>query len=48
MLTLAVLGQLHATANWGAIAREWIDASPPRTELGRQEAAFYGTGAGAP
>lgn len=41
-LTLAVLGQLRATANWGAIAREWIDGSPPRTELGRQEAAFYG------
>ena len=40
-LTLAVLGQLRATANWGAIAREWIDGSPPRTELGRQEAAFY-------
>ncbi len=40
-LTLAVLGQLRVTANWGGIAREWIDGSPPRTELGRQEAAFY-------
>ncbi len=40
-LTLAVLGQLRATANWGGIAREWIDGSPPRTELGREEAAFY-------
>ena len=24
MLTLAVLGQLRATANWHRIAREWI------------------------
>ncbi|MBJ7328773.1 MAG: AarF/ABC1/UbiB kinase family protein [Solirubrobacteraceae bacterium] len=40
-LTLAVLGQLRATANWGAIAREWIDGSPPVTELGREEAEFY-------
>lgn len=41
MLTLAVLGQLRATANWGAIAREWIYGAEPRTELGRQEAEFY-------
>jgi predicted unusual protein kinase regulating ubiquinone biosynthesis (AarF/ABC1/UbiB family) len=42
LLTLAVLGQLHATANWHRIAREWIYGDPPVTELGRQEAAFYG------
>ncbi len=41
-LTLAVLAQLGATANWHAIAREWMYGDPPRTELGRQEAAFYG------
>jgi predicted unusual protein kinase regulating ubiquinone biosynthesis (AarF/ABC1/UbiB family) len=41
MLTLAVLGQLRATANWHRIAREWIYDDPPVTELGRQEAAFY-------
>lgn len=41
MLTLAVIGQLRATANWGAIAREWIFGDPPRTELGREEAEFY-------
>src|SRR3954468_6961407 len=41
MLTLAVLGQLRARANWHRIAREWIYGDPPVTELGRQEAAFY-------
>jgi predicted unusual protein kinase regulating ubiquinone biosynthesis (AarF/ABC1/UbiB family) len=41
MLTLAVLGQLHATANWHRIAREWIYGDPPVTELGRAEADFY-------
>jgi predicted unusual protein kinase regulating ubiquinone biosynthesis (AarF/ABC1/UbiB family) len=41
MLTLAVLGQLRATANWHRIAREWIYGDDPVTELGREEAAFY-------
>ena len=41
MLTLAVLGQLRATANWHRIAREWMYGDPPATELGRAEAAFY-------
>ncbi|HXB63235.1 MAG TPA: AarF/ABC1/UbiB kinase family protein [Solirubrobacteraceae bacterium] len=41
MLTLAVLSQLRATANWNRIAREWIYNDPPVTELGREEAAFY-------
>jgi predicted unusual protein kinase regulating ubiquinone biosynthesis (AarF/ABC1/UbiB family) len=40
MLTLAVLSQLGATANWHRIAREWIYGDPPVTELGRQEADF--------
>lgn len=40
-LTLAVLGQLRANANWHRIAREWMYGDPPVTELGRQEAAFY-------
>jgi predicted unusual protein kinase regulating ubiquinone biosynthesis (AarF/ABC1/UbiB family) len=44
MLTLAVLSQLGAKANWHRIAREWIYGDPPVTELGREEAAFYGTG----
>jgi predicted unusual protein kinase regulating ubiquinone biosynthesis (AarF/ABC1/UbiB family) len=47
MLTLAVLGQLHATANWHRIAREWMYGEEPVTELGRAETEFYG-GARAP
>jgi predicted unusual protein kinase regulating ubiquinone biosynthesis (AarF/ABC1/UbiB family) len=41
LLTLAVLGQLHARRNWHRIAREWMYGDEPVTELGRQEAAFY-------
>jgi predicted unusual protein kinase regulating ubiquinone biosynthesis (AarF/ABC1/UbiB family) len=40
-LTLAVLGQLRAQANWHRITREWAYGDEPITELGRQEAAFY-------
>ena len=48
MLTLAVLSQLRARANWHRIAREWMYADEPVTELGRQEADFYGrSGVGA-
>jgi predicted unusual protein kinase regulating ubiquinone biosynthesis (AarF/ABC1/UbiB family) len=42
MLTLAVLSQLRARGNWHRVAREWMYGDPPQTELGRQEAAFYG------
>jgi hypothetical protein len=42
-LTLAVMSQLRATGNWHRIAREWIFGDQPVTELGRAEAAFYGT-----
>ena len=35
LLVLAVLGELHATANWHRIAREWMYGSEPATELGR-------------
>jgi hypothetical protein len=41
MLTLAVLGQLRATANWHRIAREWIYGDDPVTEQGAAEAEFY-------
>jgi len=41
-LTLAVLGQLEATANWHRIAREWLYGDPPATPLGAQEAEFFG------
>ncbi len=42
MLTLAVLSQLRTRANFHRIAREWMYGDAPVTELGRQEAAFYG------
>ena len=41
LLTLAVLSQLEAGANWHRIAREWMYGDPPVTELGRAETAFY-------
>jgi hypothetical protein len=41
-LTLAVLGQLEATANWHRIAREWLYGDPPATPLGEAEASFFG------
>jgi predicted unusual protein kinase regulating ubiquinone biosynthesis (AarF/ABC1/UbiB family) len=44
LLTLAVLAQLRARANWHRIAREWMYGDPPVTELGKQEAAFYAHG----
>jgi hypothetical protein len=44
MLTLAVLSQLRARANWHRIAREWMYGDDPVTELGRQEAEFYARG----
>jgi predicted unusual protein kinase regulating ubiquinone biosynthesis (AarF/ABC1/UbiB family) len=45
MLTLAVLAQLHARANWHRVAREWMYGDEPVTELGRLEAEFYADGA---
>ncbi|WP_405484491.1 ABC1 kinase family protein [Nocardia sp. NBC_00511] len=33
--TCGTLGQLHATANWHRITREWIFDAEPETELGR-------------
>jgi predicted unusual protein kinase regulating ubiquinone biosynthesis (AarF/ABC1/UbiB family) len=40
-LTLAVLGQVGATANWHRIAREWLFGDEPSTELGRLEEGFH-------
>jgi predicted unusual protein kinase regulating ubiquinone biosynthesis (AarF/ABC1/UbiB family) len=40
-LTLAVLGQLGATANWHRIAREWLYGEAPATPLGEAEAEFF-------
>jgi predicted unusual protein kinase regulating ubiquinone biosynthesis (AarF/ABC1/UbiB family) len=41
-LTLGVLGQLEASANWHRIMAELLDGAKPADELGRQEAAFFG------
>jgi predicted unusual protein kinase regulating ubiquinone biosynthesis (AarF/ABC1/UbiB family) len=41
LLTLAVLSQLEAKANWHRIAREWMYDDEPVTELGADEARFY-------
>ncbi|MGB7587163.1 MAG: AarF/ABC1/UbiB kinase family protein [Solirubrobacterales bacterium] len=38
---VAVLGQLRAKRNWHRIAREWVYADPPATELGKQEWAYF-------
>jgi predicted unusual protein kinase regulating ubiquinone biosynthesis (AarF/ABC1/UbiB family) len=38
---VAVLGQLRAKRNWHRIAREWVYADPPSTELGEQEWAYF-------
>ena len=40
-LTLAVMGQLNATANWHRIVKEIVLGGPPATELGEVEAAFW-------
>jgi predicted unusual protein kinase regulating ubiquinone biosynthesis (AarF/ABC1/UbiB family) len=40
LLTLAVLGQLEAEADWYRIATEWIYGDEPATELGRAEAEW--------
>jgi predicted unusual protein kinase regulating ubiquinone biosynthesis (AarF/ABC1/UbiB family) len=40
-LTLGVLGQLEATANWHRIAREWLFGDRPSTELGALEESFH-------
>ncbi|HUE25354.1 MAG TPA: AarF/ABC1/UbiB kinase family protein, partial [Solirubrobacteraceae bacterium] len=41
-MTLAVVGQLNATANWHRIMSEWIFGAPPCSPLGLAEAEFFG------
>ena len=38
---LALLGDLHAAADWGAIAAEHHSSSPASTPLGREDHAFH-------
>ena len=40
-LTLAVLGQLNATANWHRIVQEVVFGGPPGSPLGELEASFW-------
>jgi predicted unusual protein kinase regulating ubiquinone biosynthesis (AarF/ABC1/UbiB family) len=40
-MTLAVLGQLNATANWHRVMSEWLYGSPPSSPLGLAEAEFF-------
>jgi hypothetical protein len=40
-LLIGLLGQLEATNTWFEIAREWLFAEPPSTELGRLEEEFF-------
>ena len=40
-MTLAVIGQLRATANWHRVMSEWLYGSAPSSELGEAEARFF-------
>lgn len=40
-MTLAVLGQLKATANWHRVMSEWLYGSPPSSPLGIAEGDFF-------
>jgi predicted unusual protein kinase regulating ubiquinone biosynthesis (AarF/ABC1/UbiB family) len=40
-LLIGLLGQLRASNNWFGIAREWLLAADPSTELGSAEQAFF-------
>ena len=42
-MTLAVIGQLRATANWHRVMCEWLYGSEPSSALGEAEAEFFGT-----
>jgi len=40
-MTLAVLGQLRASANWHRVMREWLYGSAPSSPLGEADAEFF-------
>ncbi len=40
-LLFSVLGELRAGADWGLLAREYIDEAPPSTAIGLQDRAFW-------
>ena len=41
-MTLAVVGQLNATANWHRVMSEWIYGGVPSSPLGLAEHHFFG------
>jgi predicted unusual protein kinase regulating ubiquinone biosynthesis (AarF/ABC1/UbiB family) len=41
-MTLAVIGQLRATANWHRVMSEWLYEAAPSSALGEAEAEFFG------
>jgi predicted unusual protein kinase regulating ubiquinone biosynthesis (AarF/ABC1/UbiB family) len=41
VMTLAAVGQLHATANWHHLMSEWLYGSLPTSPLGLAEAKFF-------
>ena len=41
-MTLAMIGQLNATANWHRVMCEWLYGSAPVSPLGEAEAEFFG------
>jgi predicted unusual protein kinase regulating ubiquinone biosynthesis (AarF/ABC1/UbiB family) len=42
VMTLGVIGQLRATANWHRVMSEWLYGSAPSSPLGEAEAEFFG------
>jgi predicted unusual protein kinase regulating ubiquinone biosynthesis (AarF/ABC1/UbiB family) len=42
-MTLAVIGQLRATANWHRVMSEWLYGASPSSPLGVAEAEFFGS-----
>jgi hypothetical protein len=40
-MTLGVVGQLRATANWHRVMSEWLYGSAPSSPLGEAEAEFF-------
>ena len=43
-IVAAVLGQLRAGADWGAIAAEYLHGEPAATPLGEAEAEYFTQG----
>jgi hypothetical protein len=41
VIVAAVLGQLRAGADWGAIAAEYLYGEPPATPLGETEGEYF-------